>query len=183
MLALDHLVYAVPHFADGVAQMNKRLGVTATPGGQHLGLGTRNALVNIGNGAYLEIVGPDPEQPPPENGYFFNVDRLAQAGLVAWAVKTSDISATVEQAKRLGYDCGSIIDMSRQKPDGTLLKWRLTLPTMSMPILPFFIDWLDTPHPTTSLTHNCQLVNLGLGRVQLNSDGQDITLSMADYGA
>ena len=59
---VDHLVYATPDVEQSVAELEARLGVRASPGGQHLGLGTYNALLALGEACYLEIVGPDPLQ-------------------------------------------------------------------------------------------------------------------------
>src|SRR5262249_11322359 len=58
---VDHLAYATPDLEKGVAEIERLLGVRATPGGQHPGRGTRNALVSLGPTSYLEIVGPDPD--------------------------------------------------------------------------------------------------------------------------
>jgi hypothetical protein len=52
---VDHLVYATPDLDRGIDEIEKLLGVRASPGGQHQGRGTRNALVALGPTAYLEI--------------------------------------------------------------------------------------------------------------------------------
>ncbi|MET9385119.1 VOC family protein [Streptomyces sp. NPDC002928] len=149
---LDHLVLATPDLVATVADFARRTGVTPAPGGVHVGLGTRNHLVGLGGTNYLEIIGPDPEQPEPSGPRPFGVDGLAAPRTITWAISPSDLDATVAAARARGYDPGDVRAMSRRRPDGTLLEWRLTDGASAHPsgLVPFLIDWGASAHPSAS---------------------------------
>ncbi len=159
---VDHLVYGTPDLKAAIDDLEKLLGVRATPGGQHPGRGTRNALVALGPGAYLEIIGPDPEQPKPDLPRPFGLDTLSEPRLVAWAAKGSDLEKLWSNASGQGIALGGIIAGSRRRPDGVLLTWRYTNPRVVVAdgIVPFFIDWGQTPHPSAGAAKGASLVSL-----------------------
>ena len=77
MPALDHLVLATPDPAEMRARIAERTGVELGAGGAHVGLGTRNWLGRLGPMGYLELIGPDRDQPEPVEPRPFGVDDLA----------------------------------------------------------------------------------------------------------
>ncbi|MET7680715.1 VOC family protein [Streptomyces sp. NPDC005423] len=149
---LDHLVLATPDLAATVADFARRTGVAPADGGVHVGRGTRNYLVALGGCRYLEILGPDPAQPEPVGPRPIGVDGLAVARTVTWAISPPDLDAAVAAARAVGYDPGPVRAMSRRRPDGTLLEWRLTDGDTAHPsgLVPFLIDWGSSAHPTAS---------------------------------
>lgn len=153
---IDHLVFAGPDLAAATAAAESILGVASVEGGRHEGFGTANRLIGLGAATYLEIVGPDPSQPDPAIERPFGIDALEAPRLVAWAVAVEDI----ETARRLvePAEIGSPVEMTRRTPAGDLLRWRLTPPVPGS--MPFFIDWLDTPHPAGQLDQVAKLVDL-----------------------
>lgn len=157
---IDHLVYATPDLEAGIAQVERLLGVKAIPGGQHPGGGTRNALIGLGEETYIEIIGPDLDQPKPPRPRRFNIDELKAPRLVTWAVRGVDLEAIVQNAKVRGVDLGRVQPGSRKRPDGVLLSWRLTVsPALNADgLAPFFIDWGKTAHPAAALPKGCSLV-------------------------
>jgi Glyoxalase-like domain len=149
---LDHLVYAAPDLEATVHDLAHKIGVTASEGGRHLGRGTRNYLLSLGNDAYLEIIGPDREQAVPPLGRHFGLDHLERPRLVGWAMKAPDIQRQVLAARAAGYDPGPVQAMTRATPDGSVLSWTLTLSLgADVPnLVPFLIDWGDSVHPSTT---------------------------------
>src|SRR3954447_5855993 len=97
--ALDHLVLATPDLAGTTAMLFERTGVVASPGGQHVGRGSRNVLCSLGDASYLGIVGPAPEQPTPEQPRPFGLDELHEAAMVGWAVAVPDVAAAIASAR------------------------------------------------------------------------------------
>ena len=159
---VDHLVYAVPHLDSAAAALEKRLGIRPSPGGRHEARGTHNALIALGERSYLEILGPDPEAPAQDRPRWFGVDRLLAPRLVGWAAAGSDLEAIVESAERRGVKLGALARGSRRRTDGVLLSWLFTDPTPAVGggIVPFFIDWGESPHPAETAPGGDVLVGL-----------------------
>jgi hypothetical protein len=157
---IDHLIYAAPSLELGVARVEALTGIYPVPGGSHPGRGTRNALIALGPDSYLEIMAPDPAQPPPAIPRPFGMDAMDEPHLVGWVAKASDIERTVAQARTAGIDLGAIVAMSRRRPDGVLLSWRLTLTSSPGGPIPSFIDWGASPHPSSTAPKGARLLRL-----------------------
>ena len=157
-VVIDHLVYATPDIDATVEALAARLGVRPTAGGRHPGLGTRNALLDLGGGSYLEVIGVDgdaaPDGPRP-----FGLDRIAEPRLATWAARVEGLDERVARGRAAGYDPGPARPMSRRRPDGTELHWRLTSPSAeAVELVPFLIEWgPGTEHPSTTSAHGCRL--------------------------
>jgi len=149
---VDHLVYATPDLELGIQAIEKLTGVRASAGGQHPGLGTRNALIALGSSTYLEIIGPDPEQPKPDGPRRFGIDELKAPRLLTWVAKGTGLAPFVDRARASGVRLGDVIAGSRKRPDGVVLSWRYTDPNVILEerLVPYFIDWGTSPHPATT---------------------------------
>jgi Glyoxalase-like domain len=152
-LAVDHLVVAAASLATGVAWIETRLGVRTHPGGQHVAMGTHNALVGLGPKLYLEVIAIDPSRTTPARPRWYDLDeprmraRLVESpALIHWAARTRDIEA---DAARSPIDLGAVMTMRRGD-----LEWRLTVPDDGhLPergLVPTLIEWRDH-HPAETL--------------------------------
>ncbi|MBS1716823.1 MAG: VOC family protein [Armatimonadetes bacterium] len=159
---VDHLVYATRDLDKTVVELEELMGVRATPGGQHPGRGTRNALISLGPSAYLEIIGPDPAQEIPPVRRWFSIDQLREPRIVTWAAKTNDVGAAVARAAGGGVQLGPVLEGSRQRPDGVKLSWQYTNPDMIVAdgIVPFLINWGASPHPASGWKGEVTLLEL-----------------------
>ncbi len=162
---IDHLVYATTDVASSVAELTTLLGVAPTPGGPHIGIGTRNELVNLGGGAYLEIIGPDIDQPDPRAARPFGIDSIEQPGIVAWCARpAAHLDQLRDELDVVGAAYSAPWSMSRRRPDGVVLEWDLMMPPNDALLdgVPFCIDWGAAPHPTESLPPGPVLKRLDL---------------------
>jgi Glyoxalase-like domain len=161
LMALDHFVFAAPTLAEGIAAIERMTGVTATAGGQHPGRGTHNALLSLGPRAYLEIVAPDPGQLPQPDGRWLGVDRVLTPQFTTWAASSADLDALVRSATGAGVSLGAIQTGARRRVDGVQLSWRLTNPDplIADGVVPFFIDWGESPHPASSAAAGLTLID------------------------
>jgi Glyoxalase-like domain len=159
---VDHLVYATADLDRGIAEIEQLLGVRATLGGQHPAWGTRNALVGLGRMCYLEIISADPDHLPSSGGRPFGLDVRRPSRLVAWAAKGSGLGKLRDEAAQHGIELGNVLAGSRQRPDGALLTWQLTDLRCAVAdgIVPFFVDWGQSPHPALAASQGATLVGL-----------------------
>jgi hypothetical protein len=156
--ALDHLVLATPELEQTADWLSEATGVQPSAGGPHVGRGTRNVLCSLTHSSYLEVIGPDDDQPKPAGPRPFGVDDLDNPAMVSWAIAVPDMDVALESARQLGYDPGPATSMQRQRPDGVVLNWRLTVaPSMSVP---FLIEWGTPLHPARTSAPGLELVEL-----------------------
>lgn len=159
---LDHLVYATPDVDASIATLQARLGVAPVAGGSHPGLGTRNALLALGPRCYLEIVGPDATQPPPDGARWFGIDALTTPRLATWCAAARDLPEVHTRAHAAGVPLGDVRAGGRVRPDGVRLAWHVTSPftVLGDGLVPFFIDWGTSPHPADTAPTGVRLVAL-----------------------
>lgn len=155
--AIDHLLLGAPDLESGMDHVERRLGTRPAPGGRHPAYGTRNALLRLGSACYLEVIAPEPGVPAPDRGIAFGVKGLAEPRLVAWAMRHPAIE---KAAGSVGL--GVVEAGSREREDGTTLRWRLTDPYAERlgGVLPFLIDWGETRHPAASAPPGGRLLEL-----------------------
>lgn len=107
------------------------------------------------------IVAPDPDQPPPkEPRPFFK--GLTESQLVRWFINSRDITRIRDEAVSKGVPYGEVKPGSRQRPDGVQVSWQFTDPAKPVAdgVVPFIIDWGDTPHPSQSAAKGATLISL-----------------------
>ena len=164
--AVDHLLLGTRDLDAGIEWVAKKFGVKAAVGGSHPGRGSRNALIAFRQRRYLEIIAPDPAQ-PPEN-LTRNLRTLEEPRLIAWASASTDLSALAKRLQERGQRVTGPLDGARIRPDGGKLAWR----TLSLeeafeqagadPI-PFFIQWSpESSHPSQDSPQGCDVIGFAI---------------------
>ena len=183
-MRIDHLVWYGAGLEAGRSFFAARLDKAPAYGGSHPGEGTANHLSALGPDTYLEILGRDPGQPDarldPE------VAALEGEGLYHWAVGGIAIADLKARAEAAGLAHG-IAAGGRAKPDGTKLAWTFfgVRGHGFGALIPFFIDWHDTPHPARAAPRGGSLVEFTVmspqaARLQAIYDALGIDVSVRE---
>lgn len=158
MTGLDHILWAAPDLGTGEKIIEDLTGVAPARGGSHPGFGTRNSLIGLDSGLYLEVISPDPAQDLAGNRGG-RIAALPRPGVVTFAIASNDIGAFRAVARREGLPLQDPVRMHRALPDGRRLDWiLLNLDDGRFgEAIPFVIDWGTSPHPSASLSTRCRL--------------------------
>lgn len=158
-MRLDHIVFAAgpDGLAATAARLSKLLGEEFVDGGIHPRFGTRNRILPLTDGTYLELV-EVLDHPASDKAPFGQAVRARSelgGGWMGWVVAVDDITPLEE---RLGRES---VKGNRHRPDGTELLWRQlgVKGLQSDPQLPFFVQWESDSslHPSTGSTGNISL--------------------------
>lgn len=151
---LDHITIAALTLEEGVAYVRSALNIDVPFGGAHPLMGTHNCLMRLGEGAFLEIIAPDPAVTPQRRRWFGLDDPAMQARLAAspqfitWVVRVPDLADTLRDGDAT---LGEAVRVTRGE-----LSWLLSIPQDgSMPFdgaHPALIQWPAGPHPSSRMT-------------------------------
>ena len=158
-MRLDHLSYAAgPDGLAGTAQrLGEILGEPFVDGGIHPRFGTRNMVLPLCAGTYLEIVEvlDHPASDKAPFGQAVRARSLLGGGWLGWVVAVDDIGP---HEARLGREA---VNGNRHRPDGTELLWKQlgVRGLQADPQLPFFVEWSIDPalHPSVGSTGKVSL--------------------------
>ena len=151
---LDHISWACADLERGARRFEALTGVEPRFGGVHASGLTHNALVGIGPRCYLEILAPVGSAGPGDDHWC----RLARAAheprILTYCLRSArPLSELASSFEKLGWQNTVVASNGRTTPEGVRLRWQWLAPAAEQFGLafPFFIDWLDSPHPAESL--------------------------------
>lgn len=160
---IDHIVYAVKDLEVAIEWFEAQTGIRPVFGGYHQTQGTKNALVNLGDACYLEILAIDPNNLAIQAPRWMGIDLIETACITRWALKSSDLLSDAAILERHNKALGNRQTGQRKTTDGTMLSWEMTIPSAApqIELLPFMVDWRSSSaHPTQNLKPACVLKNI-----------------------
>lgn len=161
---IDHIVYGVFDLDRSMDDFERLLGIRPVFGGYHETFGTKNALIKLNKGIYLELLAADRANTKVQKPRWMGVDVLKKERITRWAQKSYSLEDDSLVLKKYNPRMGSIAEGSRKTVNGSLLKWKLTmpLPLPEVELVPFMLDWSQSEiHPYDALPEmSCEFVEL-----------------------
>jgi hypothetical protein len=160
-IRIDHVILGAADLDAAMAEMERLTGVRSVIGGVHPGRGTRNALMSLGDGTYLEILAPDPAQ-AIDNDEIRGLRTLTRPTPIGWAVSADDEAELRSVLAKASIAASASAPGSRAKPDGSVLRWiTFGYAELDNLLAPFFIIWADPAlHPSRTSVGGCRLNSL-----------------------
>jgi catechol 2,3-dioxygenase-like lactoylglutathione lyase family enzyme len=181
---IDHVIYAVSDLQKAVARFSEEFGLQAIGGGEHREFGTRNEIVPVGTGQFIELLAVDVAQ--PRHPVAIVLSELVRSGdrPMGLCLRPENLD---EVARRLSI---AITPAERHNPDGELLRWRLAgvEAALGPERLPFFVDWegaevrLDRERDQVACAEGIAWVEYGgeAARLEAWTGGSDVPLRIVD---
>lgn len=158
--ALDHLTVAALSLEQGVAHVQRALGVAVPAGGSHQMMATHNHLMQLGDDVFLEIIASD-HRASPQRTRWFGLDDPAMRSdleksprLISWVARVPDLSRALRE---IHTDLGEAVSLKRGS-----LSWLMAVRRDgSMPFdgaFPTLIEWPAGPHASKQMADlGCRL--------------------------
>lgn len=148
---LDHIIYVCADLERGCRQFEALTGVAPSYGGVHANGSTQNAIVGFGDRCYLEILAPV-KRAQADDDQWTHLARAADTPRVLTYCMRAvmPLPELARSATAHGWLSAKVESNGRKRPDGMRLRWQWLAPVVEQYgfAFPFFIDWLDSPHPS-----------------------------------
>ncbi|MCJ8299243.1 MAG: VOC family protein [Pseudomonadales bacterium] len=157
-LKIDHIVVAADTLAQGISYIQQQFGVDVPLGGVHPSMGTHNALMQLADDLFFEIIAINPDSLSSDalqiqQPRWFSLDNpllqkqlKIQPQLLTWVVNSDDIEQSL---------CQGIYQQTRSRliTRGDL-SWHFAKPDdgslIAEGLMPYVLQW-HNPHPATAM--------------------------------
>jgi hypothetical protein len=162
---LDHIVLLVANLEAAMESFAAMTGVRPLSGGIAPGrAASHNALLGLGGGGYLEIFSPD--RAMSSGVWLDEIHARAEPHIGGFCMRVAGgLDELAKATVAAGLTGAGPREMGRKRPDGVALNWKLynVDAPLAGPTMPFFIDWLGSPHPSEDSPQGCKITGFAVG--------------------
>jgi Glyoxalase-like domain len=160
MIKLDHLVIGARTLEQGVNYVKTILGSEPIGGGKHLGQGTHNKVMRLGDDVYLEVIAPDPDSDVQPKWFSLGDDTMLESlakspRLIAYVAQTDELETLLKETQ---------YPLEAREAQRSELRWQFGFSKdgklLADGLLPYLIQW-QSNHPAWTMPDSgCHLVRL-----------------------